>query len=374
MRNRLVMGIPLGRVFGVPVNLSVSLLVLAVMVAFWNGQLVHQQRPALPTLAAYGLGLAFVAGLIASVLLHELGHALTARRCGVGVRGITLELLGGYTELDRDAPSPRVEFVVAVVGPAISLLVGLIMVGVTALTPANTLGYGLAFQLAVANLIVAVFNALPGLPLDGGRALQAGVWRVTGDRHRGTEAAGWAGRIVAVLTVLAGYLLFTSQRYSQFGLIFALLVAMTLWTGATQAIRIGRVGRRVPLLRIDKLAHPLYAVPTGTPLAEAERQVSAIAVPGAAIGVRDGHGRVVAVVRPEAAAAVPPERRPWLPVDSVARSVAGTLPLSLAGEDIVRAVQARPAEEYLVTSGDDVVGVFRTADLARTLQSRETNR
>ena len=132
--------------------------------------------------------------LLGSVLLHELGHALTARRYGIGVRGITLELLGGYTEMDRDAPSPRVDLLVSLAGPAVSARARRWPRSPPPLAlPDGTLADQLAFQLAVSNVIVAVFNSLPGLPLDGGRALRAAVWALTRDRHLGTEVAGWVG-------------------------------------------------------------------------------------------------------------------------------------------------------------------------------------
>ncbi len=369
-RRRLMAGIPAGRILGIPVTLSVSLLVLAVVVAVLNGQLIQSQRLGLSALAAYGLGLAFVCGLIFSVLLHELGHAITARRFGVGVRGITLELIGGYTELEGESPRPRVEFTIAVVGPLISLVIGLIMIGFAALSPRGV-WHALAVQLAIGNLIVAAYNALPGLPLDGGRAFAAVVWRLTGDRHRGIEAAGWAGRVVALITMVGGLLLYRNgYGRNGVGVVLALLVGMTIWSGASMAIQMGRVGRRIPSLRVDALTRPLYAVQTGVPLAEALRRAATEAAAGAVIGVRDGSGRVRAVVNSEQAEAVPEHRRPWVAVDSVARPVTGTLPLHLAGEGIIQAVQANPAEEYLVTSGDDVVGLLRTADLARLLDPR----
>ncbi|MFD0818131.1 site-2 protease family protein, partial [Micromonospora zhanjiangensis] len=186
-------GLRVGRVFGVPVFLNVSMVLLAVLVTVSYGEYVRH-RLELSQAAGYLVGFGFVVCLLGSVLLHELGHAVTARRFGIGVRGITLELLGGYTEMDRDAPSPRVDLLVSLAGPAVSLVLGLVAVLATVALPDRTLPDQLTFQLAVSNLLVAVFNSLPGLPLDGGRALRAVVWAVTRDRHRGTEVAGWVGR------------------------------------------------------------------------------------------------------------------------------------------------------------------------------------
>src|SRR3712207_9310917 len=99
------------------------MLVLAVLVTVVYGGWVRGQL-GLPPPVAYAIGFGFVVCLLGSVLLHELGHALTARRYGIGVRGITLELLGGYTEMDRESPTPRVDALISLAGPAVALVLG----------------------------------------------------------------------------------------------------------------------------------------------------------------------------------------------------------------------------------------------------------
>jgi Zn-dependent protease len=366
-------GIPLGRVLGVPVFLHVSWLLLAVFVTVAYGQAVGR-RLDLGAGQAYLVGFGFVLALVLSVLLHELGHAVTARRYGIRVRGITLELLGGYTEMEGDAPRPFVEVVVSLAGPAVSLVLGIGAAIATALLPIETVVGQVAFQLAAANIIVAVFNTLPGLPLDGGRALRAAVWAISGNRHLGTQVAGWTGRAVAVITLLGGVLLYTGRLLTSFGAVFLLLVAFTLWQGASAAIRLARISARFPLIDLAALARPVFAVPTGTPLAEAERRAGESGQPGGALGVADSTGRLIALVMPDAVAAVPAERRPWTSIDEVARPVGelSAIPVETRGEAVIRAVQANPGSEYLVMAGDDVVGVLRLTDLAHLLEPRGT--
>jgi Zn-dependent protease len=264
-------GLAIGRVLGVPVYLNASMVLLTVLVTVTYGEFVRHQL-ALSQAVGYLVGFGFVVCLLGSVLLHELGHALTARRYGIGVRGITLELLGGYTEMDRDAPTPRVDLLVSLAGPAVSLVLGFTAVLATLALPDRTLPDQLAFQLAVSNVIVAVFNILPGLPLDGGRALRAAVWGITRDRHLGTEVAGWVGRAVAAATALLVALLTWLGLLAPLGLALMLLVAFTLWQGAGQSIRVARISRRFPLVDLSRLARPVFTVPTGTPLAEAQRR------------------------------------------------------------------------------------------------------
>jgi Zn-dependent protease len=386
------------RVLGIPLYVNPSMLVLTALVTILYGEFARREL-ALTQAAGYAVGFGFVVCLLGSVLLHELGHALTARRYGIGVRGITLELLGGYTEMDRDAPTPRVDLLVSLAGPAVSVLLGVVAGGLAWLLPDGELPGELAFQLAIGNLVVAVFNVLPGLPLDGGRALRAVVWAASKDRHRATEVAGWAGRLIAAGTAVAVVLLGIWQVLTLFGTVFLLLVAGTLFQGAGQSIRLARMSRRFPLVDLAQLATPVLPVPSGTPLAEAERRHAeaqarrdeqteawraGLEVPpagvvtgaGTTLGVTDSSGRLRALVDRVAAAKVPLDRRAWVSVDSVARDLAAitTLSAALTGEQVVRAVQAHPGAQYLVTAGEDVLGVLHVADLARVLEPRRKAR
>src|SRR5690606_22813423 len=133
------------------------------------------------------------------------------------------------------------------------------------------------------NVVVAVFNVLPGLPLDGGRALRAVVWAVTGRRLRGTLVAARSGQVLAVLTLGGAVALWSNATLTTFGLVFMLLVALTLWQGASGSAQLAQVQQRVPLLDLDRLARPIFAVPTGTPLAEAQRRADESAPAGAAL-------------------------------------------------------------------------------------------
>ncbi|WP_374198135.1 site-2 protease family protein [Micromonospora sp. PLK6-60] len=360
-----------GRVFGVPLHLDASMLLLTLVVTVIYAEFARD-RLGLPPLGGYLIGLGFVVSLLGSVLLHELGHALTARRHGIGVRGITLELLGGYTEMDRDAPSARVDLQVSLAGPAVSAVLGLLAVGATLALPPHTLAHQLALQLALSNVVVALFNILPGLPLDGGRALRAAVWALTRDRHRATEIAGWVGRAVAVGTAVLVVLLTLARILVPLALPLMLLVVFTLWRGAGQSIRYARISRRFPLVDLRRLARPVLAVPTGTPLAEAQRRRDAYSPPGAAVGVADGAGRTVALLDPVRAGRVPAERRPWVAVDEVSRPLTQlpVLPVGLDGEQVMEIVQTHPGAQYVVTAGEDVVGVLHIADLAQLLEPK----
>jgi Zn-dependent protease len=330
-----------GHVLGIPVHLNASMYVLAALVTFVYGDYAAVDL-GIPPAAGYAVGLGFVACLLGSVLLHELGHALTARRFGIGIRGITLELLGGWTEMDRDAPVPRVDLLVSLAGPAVSLVLGGAASAAAFALPDRTVLDQIFFQLAVSNVVVAIFNVLPGLPLDGGRALRAAVWALIKDRNRATVFAGWSGRLIAFATGVTMLALYQLRVITLFGLLFILLVVFTLWQGAGQSIRLARMTRRFPLIDLRALSRPVLIVPSGTSLGEAQRRGAQDGRPGIALAAADSSGRVVALVDPVAAARVPAERRPWVPVDSVARGVDAVpaLPVGSTGEHVVKAVQA----------------------------------
>lgn len=368
-------GRPVGHVLGIPVHANGSMVLLALLVTVVYGNYASAEL-GLGQPWAYLLGLGFVVCLLGSVLLHELGHAVIARRNGIGVRRITLELLSGWTEMERDAPTPRVDAAVSLAGPLVSLLLGGVATGVALVLPEDTVPGQIAFQLAVSNVLVAVFNVLPGLPLDGGRALRAAMWALLKDRNRATVVAGWAGRVLAFGTAVAVLVAYQIGLLTLFGMVFVLLVTLTLWHGAGQSIRLGRMTGRFPLINLGQLARPLLKVPAGTPLGEAQRRRSEDPRPDVVLAVADSGGTLTALVDPVAAERVPVDRRPWVSVESVSRSrdVLTSLPVSLTGEQVVRALQAHPGAQYLVTAGEDVVGVLRVADVAAVLEPRRAQR
>jgi Zn-dependent protease len=373
-------GLRLGSVLGIPVFVSGWWLVLVVWVVLWYSGVVMRQLPELAPGLAYVVAAVFAVLLFGSVFLHELGHAATARGLGIGVRSISLWLLGGYTEMDRESPSPWKEFAIAVAGPAVNLVLGLVAVAAVLILPSQTVTEQLAWQLAFSNLLVGVFNLLPGLPMDGGRLLRAGVWGVTGDRFLGLTVAGWTGRVVAV-GVAAFVVVPLFSGSASFGLSALLMLgaALFLWQGASQAIRSGRLSRRFQLLDATAMARPALLVEGDLPLAEALRRAGEAG--RTSLIVVDGALRPIGVVSAEAVGAVPTERRPWVAVSSVTRTLhAGlVLPAGLRGEDVVRAVQAAPATEYVVVDGDPsaggrIVGVLPAAAIADTLEPRKFTR
>lgn len=207
----------MARVAGIDINADVS---WAIVFALLGVNLTEQFRSWHPS---WGLGscvaLAFVGALLffASVVAHELAHALVAISYGIRVRQIRLFLFGGVSDIEREPDAPKKELLMAIVGPLTSVAIGvgcafaggLFLTGVDLAHPVDTLGRlgpvpTLFFWLAPVNIALGLFNLLPGFPLDGGRVLRALLWMVTGDLRRSTAIASWSGRLFGYGLSLAG--------------------------------------------------------------------------------------------------------------------------------------------------------------------------
>jgi len=368
-------GLRIGSILGVPIYVSATWLLIAVVIVVVYGPTVSIRLPELSTVAAYATAAGFVLLLFGSVLLHELGHAVVALRQGIGVRAMTLWMLGGYTEMEREPKTPKGEFLVAVAGPVVSLVLGCAgLAGLLFLD--DGVVRELALQVTFSNLSVAVFNILPGLPLDGGSLVRAAVWRFAGSRDTGTVAAGYSGRVVALLVIVGGLALSLAgdANLGSIGLLFTVMVGVFLWFGASQSIRAGRLSGRLPLLDARQLARPCLTVEADVPLAEALRRAQAAGA--RSLVVVDSDGTATAVVAEHAATAVPEDRRPWVPVSSVARTLEPGMivPADLTGEGLLRALRTHPTTEYLVSEADRVVGVLVTTDVAETLDPKGSTR
>jgi len=190
----------IARPIGIPVFVSPYwFLIAGVFVILYANNLDHSGVAAN---LRYVVAAAFVVLLYGSVLVHELSHSVVARAFGLPVRRILLYPLGGFSEIEREPPTPGREFLVSAAGPLVSLALAACGFGLNHLFHPGGIPGVLLSQLVIANLLVGLFNMLPGLPLDGGRMLRAGVWKLTGRPTSATVVAAWAGRGLAVAVLL----------------------------------------------------------------------------------------------------------------------------------------------------------------------------
>ena len=198
----------LGRVAGIPIGLHWSIGLIAAFLTFTlAGTVLPAVAPGYAGSAYLGVALVMAVVFLAGIVAHELGHSLVALRNGVGVDGITLFALGGVAKLDREPPTPRAAAHIALAGPAVSVAIGvgaLLAAGASSLLGLSGLFVAGLAWLGLINFGLALFNMLPALPLDGGRALQAWLWHRKGNRDQATVSAASVGRRVGWVIVAFG--------------------------------------------------------------------------------------------------------------------------------------------------------------------------
>ena len=347
--------------FGIPVHVSPYWFIIAgVFIVIYANELSGSLQG---TTTRYLVAAAFVVLLYVSVLIHELSHSVVARGYGLPVRRIVLWPLGGVSEIDREAPTPGREFAIAAAGPALSLVLGGIGWGLYQVVNTGIAG-ALIRQLMFANIIVGLFNLLPGLPLDGGRMLRAVIWLVTKKPNTATIAAAWTGRVLALGLLAVPFFTGGLAGGDMVSTLWVIVIAGFMWTGATQSIKATRFRERLPALQARRLARKAISVPASTPLAEAVRRADEAGA--RAIVVVDHENTPIAIVNESAVTATPPERRPWIDVGTLARTIDPSLVLNadIGGMALLDALRRAPATEYLLTEqSGEVYGVLAARDL-----------
>lgn len=381
----------MGRLFGVPVYVTPSWVLVAALITLMFAPNVGYDIPEIGS-GKYAVSFAYAVLLYVSVLIHELGHALTAMRMGLPVKKITLQLLGGVTEMGGEARTPGREFAVAGAGPLLSVVLGFAAwASIHALggdpgglgdpsAAASAAGEGVSLRIALelldalmyANFAVAIFNLLPGLPLDGGIMLRSVLWRITGRTRTATVAAGWVGRGLAVLVFFLPFGLeaVTGRQAGLFAFVWGALLAGFIWIGATAAMRGAVIRERLPNMSARGLTRRAIPVAGDLPLGEALRQAHAAGAQG--LVVVDALGKPVGLVNEASVTATPEQRRPWVQVATLSRRLEPGLvvPADLAGEDLLRRLEATPATEYLVVEANgDIYGVLAAADVRRAVSA-----
>jgi Zn-dependent protease len=357
-----------GRVLGIPVRLhwswtlTLALVPAALVPRYFPDRLPGAARPEL-----WLLGLAAALGLFGTVLLHELSHALMARRFGIGVAGITLHALGGVTHLDREPDSPRADLLIALVGPLSSFVIATVC-GVVhgASTVAPGVRAMLAY-LATVNGTAAIFNLVPGLPLDGGRLLRDALWKWWGDRAWATWRASQFGAVFGALVTVIGTLLLVGG-----GLIegaWLMLVGVVLQVAALASARPASLRDALARVRVGAvMARDAKVIPASATL---DRLVmhQLWASRSATCLVGSSGGGVVGVVTVRQAITVPRERWPTTSVGQVMLALRPDLTIAPSAScwDALRKLKRNRVGRLVVLEGDRLVGSLTRSDLAPVL-------
>lgn len=356
------------RVGGVPVLLAPSWWLGSLVIIALYAPLVGRLIPDAGMLLSFALAAAFAILLGASVLAHELGHTVIALRTGLGVRRVRLFLLGGISEVMHAPTRPAQEGVMAAAGPVVSLaLAGLCGVVLLAV-PGGGAVWLLVAQCAVANLVVAVFNLLPGLPLDGGRMLRAGVWAITGARVTGTKVAVAGGGVVAAglgVWAIWGLVEGSQDRWLRLGV--CLVTGWFVVAGAISELSAERRRSWPGGVTLADLMRPVLQLPAESPVsdalaASAGRGVVLVRADGVAVGLLD-----------TMAAERLAERSPGAPAELAAEPVRpdSVLLMSEPGEEIAERVRETPVWQFLVVDDEGrPAGVLHRDDLRAAMSRR----
>lgn len=356
----------LGRIAGIGIFVHYSWVLIAglILLSFW-GQLEanHPEAGQSTTLALAVLGAVIFFG---SVLIHELAHAMMARRRGIDVKGITLYLFGGATEADASSRSAGDEFVIAIVGPltsmatAVALLFGALVIGDGDAPLPDLLAY-----LGAINVLLAVFNMAPGLPLDGGRVFRAAVWSITGDFDKATRWATNGGIAVGYLLVSFGLLVLWQGNI---GGLWLVAIGWLIMQSARQNEFQERLRSEFrDLVAADIMSSPVITIPAQTPIADAVREYFTRRTETSFPVVDDN--RIWGLLSVATARKIPADRLGQITAGEAA--LQGNPPPIVNRQtpmiDVIAAMGSRPEGTLraLVVEDDVIVGIISPSDILR---------
>lgn len=354
---------PLFTILGFKVRLDVSWLLLATLVVVMRAQVFTAPPFELEAPSAVSLGIVFALGLLMSIVLHELAHSLVARRFGIQIRGITLFILGGVSEMEEEPATPWSEFLIAIVGPITSLLIA-VPCWLIATTGQDVLPealVALAFELMLLNLVVAVFNMLPAFPLDGGRVLRSILWALKGDVIWASRVAGVSGQGFGLLMIVGGVALVFSGRV---GMIMFVLIGWFIYRAAPMPHRMLVMRKK---LSAATIAPFVDVEPRVVPADLSVADLLETAVSGDEALPVISEGRIVAMVELRAAEKVPEDQRPWRHVMDIATKLSAKAVVSAgtSAEEALRRMQELQLPALLVVDATRLIGIVRWRDLLK---------
>ena len=359
----------LGRIAGIELGVNWSWLIAAVLFTWVLADGVFPQtNPGLGDGVYLAMALVAVVVFFASLVAHEFGHALQARREGVAIDGITLWVFGGVAKLAGPFPTPEAELRIALAGPAVSLVLGVVFLAVAALLPLPAAADGVVHWLGNTNLVLLAFNMLPALPLDGGRVLRALLWRSRRDFRAATRTAAALGRgfgqgliVLGVLAVVGG------------GGASGVWLAFIGWflLGAADAeARAAELGGLVSGLRVaDAMVRNPVVVAPDLSLEDFLERVF-FAHRHTAYPVVDDAGRAQGIVSFRDALRLPRDRWQELRVADVMVPIerSDIFAPDLALEEAMRRLAGSQLRRALVVRGPELIGLLSVTDVVRLLE------
>ena len=367
--------IRLFRIAGIDVGVHISWFVIFGLVTWSLAVGVFPKYPGLasqPEWEYWLLGAITALLLFGSVIVHELAHSLVAKSRGLQVRSITLFIFGGVSNLAGEAKNPSTEFVIAIVGPLTSFAIAAVAFVVLAFVPASApqLNAVLSYLVYI-NVVLGLFNLIPGFPLDGGRVFRALAWSLTGSLRRGTEIAAFVGQLVSYGLLLIGFYLILVQGELLQGIYFA-AIGWFLQSAANSSLQQVLVEQRLRGARVADVVEPdTTGVAPGVSLATLIEDYFMRGNRRAVPVVADGG--LVGMVTVGDVKEVPRDRWPTTTVGEVMGGRERVVSVS-SRDTLQKALEALAAgdfEQVPVVDDGRLVGVVTRADIVRQLQLRE---
>lgn len=364
--------VSLGRIRGIHVGVNWSVLVLTALLVWTLAAVIFPESvPDLAPAAYLVMALIGAALFLVSILLHELGHALQARREGLPIDGITLWLFGGVARFRGGFPSAGAEFRIAIAGPLVSLALGVVFIGLAfvpgvPLAVAAVVGY-----IGSINLLLLAFNMIPALPLDGGRVLRSALWFFRGDFVQATRWSAAVGRVLAIGLIVLG--VFMLVRLNSFGGAWLAVIGWFVFTAASSESRASLARAALEGLRVrDLMARPVAA--------SADQTLGVFMDNVAWIGrhssypVIDRTGAPIGVVAFSEIVETPEQRREWVRVRERMQPLADVAVVG-PNDDLIEAAEklgeSKLGRAFVVDRGV-LVGLLTPADLERMVAVRQT--
>jgi len=364
--------VAVGRIGGVLVRMHWSVLGIAVLMAWsLSSQVLPASYPEASPLATSATGTVAAVFFLLGLLAHELTHAVVARRNGVRVEDITLWLFGGVARLRGEAPDPGAELRIAGSGPLVSLLLGLgfgLAAWVLSAAGVDGLPIGALAWLAGINLLLAVFNVLPGAPLDGGRLLRAALWKWRGDRLWATIAAARAGRALGL--VLVGLGLWELLALGSYAGLWLALIGWFILGAAAGEEQQARLTHSLAGVRVQDVMTPdPDTAPGGLPVSEFVES-HLLQRPHTSFPLVDAAGRPTGLVTAARVKTLPHDRWPATPISAVACPLA-EVPVAAPDEqlsELLPRLDGPTGGRALVLDRGRLVGIVSPLDVTRAIE------
>jgi Zn-dependent protease len=367
--------IKLGRIFGVEIGLHYSWFIIALLITFSLAGHFQENNPGWSDGLRWGVAIVTAVLFFAAIVVHELSHAIVAKMRGLPVRSITLFALGGVAQIEKEAADAKTEFWMGIIGPITSFVIGVVCLGITVALgwrppefPQRPLP-AMLMWLGYINIGLAIFNMIPGFPLDGGRVLRGAIWWITGNAKRATTIAARVGQFIAFAMIIYGVMqFFRGAGFNGLWITFIgwFLLSASRESYAQMVISEGLRGLRVA----DVMSRDFPVVDANSNLQTfAEENLTRT---GRRFWVVTLNGQPEGIITPDEISAVPRNRWPYTTVADVMRSLDSTHSVNpnTPVTEALEVMAQQDLNQLPVVSDKGLAGLISRAHILQLIQTR----